>query len=131
MIYVFYPGKSIDQDTEDPLIRYAGIQAILSVTKVTNQTFEITLAPLPSITSNAPAPVPETGLLIDYNRQILFERRSVVYPFYINLSRYSINYLRSPLRAIFRNKSKELVQEISWYQDETGSFEVTAEGGTF
>lgn len=109
------------QDPGSPLLHYAGNVAQLSVAKVTDHAFEIVLAPLPSVTAETPAALPDTDW--NYPRQILFESRSLVDPVHGRTGEYAIDILRSPLRVIFRDIEQQVIQEISWPENGEGKLE--------
>lgn len=118
-------GLLAGQDPGSPLLHYAGNVAQLSVAKVTDHAFEIVLAPLPSVTADSAAALPNSTW--NYPRQVLFEGRSMTDPLHGRTGEYSISILRSPLRVIFRDIDQRMIQQISWPESDEGKLEFFAE----
>ncbi len=124
-------GFSPDERTvSDPIIRYGGNHAILTIAKISDHTFEITLAPLETIHSSEPK-LPESNVLIEYERDQLWKSRTIMDPVRGNVGDYILEVLRSPLRIIFRNEENSIIQQLQWPDREDGRMEFQTNGDLF
>ncbi|CAN5125587.1 hypothetical protein BH23BAC3_BH23BAC3_31780 [soil metagenome] len=121
---------SEEKTDSDPIIRYGGNHAILTIAKVSDHTFEITLAPLETIHSSEPE-LPESDVLIEYEREQLWKSRTIMDPVRGNVGDYILEVLRSPLRIILRNEDNSIIQQLKWPDSEDGRMEFPTNGDLY
>lgn len=126
-----FPEKVFTEGSADPLIRYGGNYAVLSVAQVTDHTFEIILSPLSSVTAAKPSELPESEILAGYTAKQVWEGRSVMDPIRGRLGSYIVEILRSPLRVIFRDENGNILQQVSWPDSDNGEMQFLTEGLVF
>ncbi len=110
----------------DPVIRYAGNHAFLTVSKISDHTFSVTLSPLESLHSSEPD-LPKSEFVADYEKEQIWRSRTIMDPKRGSVGDYSIALLRSPLRVIFRHEDKEIPQELRWPDTDDGRLEIRVE----
>jgi len=125
-IYTYNPEKP----DADPIIRYGENHAILTIAKVSEHTFEITLAPLESIHSSEPE-LPDSDIVIEYERDQLWKSRTIMDPVRGNIGGYILEVLRSPLRINLRNEDNSIIQQLKWPDSEDGRMEFQAIGDLY
>jgi len=121
---------SEERTHSDPIIRYGGNHAILTIATVSDYTFEITLAPLETIHSSEPE-LPESDILIEYEREQLWKSRTIMDPVRGNVGEYILEVLRSPLRINLRNEDNSIIQQLKWPDGEDGRMEFQTNGDLF
>lgn len=126
-----FPASSEAVQYSDPLIRYGDNHAVLSLVKVTDRTFEITLSPLKSITSSETVEIPFSEILVDYPRNEIWEGRSIMDPVRGKVGDYTIEVLRSPLRISFQDDQGNVIQELVWPEDGNGRMDFNTEAPVF
>lgn len=114
----------------DPIIRYGDNHAILTIAKISDHTFEITLTPLETIHSSEPE-LPESEVVIEYERDQLWKSRTIMDPVRGNVGSYILEVLRSPLRIILRNEDNSIIQQLNWPDSEDGRMEFQTHGDLF
>lgn len=118
--------NQLNSDTNDPIIRYAGQQAELSVVQVTDLTYEIQLTPIGFDTESQA----ESDVLIQYPRKEIWKGRSVMDPVRESVGGLTLEVLHSPLRVIFKNGEGDIIQELFW-PDDTGDMHFRTEASVF
>jgi len=119
-----------EKTDSDPIIRYGGNHAILTIATVSDHTFEITLAPLETIHSSEPE-LPESDTVTEYERNQLWKSRAIMDPVRGNVGEYILEVLRSPLRIILREEDNSIIQQLKWPDGEDGRMEFQANGDLF
>lgn len=118
--------NQLNSDTNDPIIRYAGQHAELSVVQVTNRTYEIQLTPIGFDTESQA----ESDVLIQYPRNEVWEGNSVSDEARVSIGDITFEVLHSPLRIIFRNGEDAIIQELTW-PDDSGEMHFRTEASVF
>lgn len=131
LVPALFPEIVFTERSTDPLIRYGGNYAVLSVAQITEHTFEIILSPLSSVTAAKPSELPESEILTGYTAKQVWEGRSVMDPIRGRLGSYMVEILRSPLRVIFRDGKGNILQQVSWPDSGNGEMQFLTEGPVF
>lgn len=113
-------------NTSDPVVRYAGNHAFLTVSKISDRTFSVTLSPLKSLHAAEPD-LPKSEFLADYEKEQIWRSRTIMDPKRGSVGDYTLEILRSPLRVIFRDEDQAILQELNWPDDGEGRLEIRAE----
>ncbi|WP_147303517.1 hypothetical protein [Rhodohalobacter sp. SW132] len=114
--------ESIGSEITDPVIRYAGNHAILSVASITDRTFEITLYPLETIHST-PEDLPASPFLKEYDSRSLWNSRTIMDPVRGSVGDHILEILRTPLRIILRDEENNIIQQLTWPESSDGRLE--------
>lgn len=117
--------KSYESSESDPLIRYAGNHAFLTVSKISDHTFSIILFPLESIHSSEPE-LPESEFVAEHEKEQIWRSRTVMDPIRGSVGDYTLEILRSPLRIVFRHPDDSILQELLWPDSDDGRLEMRA-----
>jgi alpha-glucosidase/alpha-D-xyloside xylohydrolase len=116
------------QTTSDNSINYAKSEAELALYKVSDQTFEVQLLPIGQdgeLTKPSPS-----DILIDYPRKEVWRERLLDESTELQIGDLAIQIEQSPLSIEIRNGEGELVQELSW-RDNDGSMSFRTEAPVF
>ncbi|MEX2602397.1 MAG: hypothetical protein WD355_12150 [Balneolaceae bacterium] len=116
-------------DTSDPLIRYGGRSAQLTIYQISDRTLEIRLEPIHSAGGALPM-FAEPELPAGYSRDEVWSGRAIMDPVRGKLGSLHVELLRSPLRIIFRRDDGSIIQELSW-PDNTGWIHFRTEAPVF
>jgi len=108
--------------SDDPVIRYVGNHAILSVERISDRTFQVTLHPLETIHSSA-EPLPKTSLVGEFESRSLWNSRTIMDPVRGPVGDHTLEILRTPLRIILRDQENTIIQQLTWPESSDGRLE--------
>ncbi|MEX2530808.1 MAG: TIM-barrel domain-containing protein [Gemmatimonadota bacterium] len=96
-------------------IRYGGAPAELTVSRAADLTIEVQLSPIQA--DGTALEPPESLVLIDYPREVLWTGRELDGPVDMDLGEISLEIRAAPLRVVLRRADGSVAQSLSWPDD--------------
>lgn len=128
-----YAAHDLD-DIHDEIfqnITYAGQPAVLSVYKVTDRTFEITLTPTESNDEFFSSENISSEILVDYPREEVWTGREINDPIRREIGNYIVEISSSPLRISVAMEGGSVIQELTWPEGNDGRMEFRIDAPVF
>lgn len=110
-VALIVPPSGVDAQA----LRVGGADAELTLARVGDRTVELSLAPLDR--GGRPLPVPDSDILVDYPRDVLWSGRSVDAPVQRSVGDLTVEVSPAPLTITLRRPDGSVVQRLEFPED--------------